>query len=355
MTPDLGIIEGYFGHSWDWATRTAVMQRLRDAGYGFFHYAPKSDAYLRRRWREPHPADQAADIAAFSRACADADVRFGIGLSPYELYLDFNAEARAALASRLTFFNDIGVREVAILFDDMRGDLPDLAPRQAEIIDWVAAHTRAQRLIMCPSYYSNDPVLDRVFGQRPEGYLETLGELLAPEIEIYWTGEEVCSREFSAGHLRDVAAKLRRKPLLWDNYPVNDGPRMSKFLHLRAFTGRPANIAEEIAGHAVNPASQPWLGCIPALTLAASYAQGDAYCYGRAFTEAATAIVGADLAAALTTDLLTFNDGGLDSIGTERRARLVARYSGFAHPAAAEVVDWLNGGYAISGEAVQTQ
>lgn len=68
---------------------------------------------------------------------------------------------------------------------------------------------------------------------------------------------------------------------------------------------------------------------------AASYAQGDSYCYGRAFTDAATAIVGADLAAALTADLLTFNDGGLDSIGTERRARLVARYSGFAHPAAA--------------------
>jgi hypothetical protein len=33
----------------------------------------------------------------------------------------------------------------------------------------------------------------------------------------------------------------------------------------------------------------------------------------------------------------------------------VARYSGFEHPAAAEVVDWLNGSYAITGEAVQTQ
>lgn len=355
MTPDLGIIEGYFGRSWDWPTRTAVMRRLRAAGYSFFHYAPKSDAYLRRRWREPHPADQGAEIEAFSRACADAGVRFGVGLSPYELYRDFNADARAALAAKLAFFDAIGVSEVAILFDDMRGDLPDLAMRQAEIIDWVAAHSRARRLIMCPSYYSDDPVLDRVFGQRPDGYLESLGALLAPDVAVYWTGEEVCSRQFSVGHLRDVAAKLRRKPLLWDNYPVNDGPRMAKFLHLRGFTGRPAGIAAEIAGHAVNPASQPWLGCIPALTLPASYAQRDGYSYGRAFTDAATAIVGAELAAALTADLLTFNDGGLDSIGSERRARLVARYRGFDHPAAAEVVDWLEDGYAISGEAVQTQ
>lgn len=355
MNPDLGIIEGYFGRNWDWLTRTAVMQRLRTAGYNFFHYAPKSDAFLRRRWREPHPAAQAADLTAFSRDCADTGVRFGIGLSPYELYRDFNAGSRAALAQKLAFFDDIGVQEVAILFDDMRGDLPDLAPRQAEIIAWVAAHSHAKRLIMCPTYYSDDPVLDRVFGARPADYLETLGTQLAPEIHIYWTGEEVCSCEFSPGHLREVAAKLRRKPLLWDNYPVNDGSRMSNFLHLRSFTGRPASIAPEIAGHAINPASQPWLATIPALTLAASYAQADAYCYGKALTDAATAIVGPEMAAALTADLLSFNDSGLDSFSPERIARLTARYAAFNHPAAGEVIDWLGGGYAISGEAVQTQ
>jgi len=355
MIPDLGTIEGYFGRHWDWPTRTAVMQRLNAAGYTFFHYAPKADAFLRRQWREPHPAAQATDLAEFSRACAETGVRFGIGLSPYELYRDFNAAGRAALAAKLAFFDDIGVQEVAILFDDMRGDLPDLAPRQAEIIAFAAAHSQAKRLILCPTYYSDDPVLDRVFGTRPAHYLESLGELLAPEIAVYWTGEEVCARQFSPGHLREVAAKLRRKPLLWDNYPVNDGPRMANFLHLRGFTGRPASIAREIAGHAINPASQPWLACIPALTLAASYAQADGYSYARAFTDAATAIVGAGMASALTADLLSFNDSGLASFSPDRIARLSARYAAFPHPAAAEIVDWLSGGYAITGEAVQTQ
>ena len=40
-----------------------------------------------------------------------------------------------------------------------------------------------------------------------------------------------------------IGEAMRRKPFLWDNYPVNDGPRMSQFLHLRAFTGRGAAIA----------------------------------------------------------------------------------------------------------------
>src|SRR5690606_227198 len=110
-----------------------------------------------------------------------------------------------------------------------------------------------------------------------------------------------------------VASDLRRKPVLWDNYPVNDGPRMSRFLHLRGFTGR-GGIAGSIAGHAINPALQPQLTLAPAMTLAMSYAQGDAYRYTAAFLEAARQCYGTELAAALEADLLTLNDSGLDRI-----------------------------------------
>ena len=39
----------------------------------------------------------------------------------------------------------------------------------------------------------------------------------------------------------------------------------------------------------------------------------------------------------------------------ETRNRLSARYAVIGHPTAREVVDWLDGGYAITGEALQTQ
>src|SRR6202012_4952956 len=119
-----------------------------------------------------------------------------------------------------------------------------------------------------PTYYTDDPLLDRIFGKRPKNYLEDIGKKLAPEIEIFWTGEEVCSRKMGVGHVKRVGKQRRRKPFLWDNYPVNDGPRMSQFLHLRAFTGRPQAIASRLAGHAINPALQPTLSLIPVLTLA---------------------------------------------------------------------------------------
>ncbi len=236
----------------------------------------------------------------------------------------------------------------------MRGDFSDLAERQAEIVAFASEQTDAKRIFMCPSYYSDDPVLDRVFGVRPDDYLVRLGQLLDPVIPVYWTGEEVCSREYGLGHLSDVAAALGRKIALWDNYPVNDGPRMSRHLHLRSFTGRLADAGACVSHHAINPASQPILGCIPALTLPWVYERGSDYRYGAALAEAAAEICGADLAAMLQNDLLSLQDSGLDKIG-DRREKLKARYAAIDHPAAREVVDWLDDGYAITGEMLETQ
>lgn len=353
--PDLGIVEGFYGRNWSWDERRAVMRLLQPHGYGFYLYAPKADAHLRRQWQEPYPAAGATELARFAADCRAAGVRFGIGLSPFEIWSNFDGPAQGALADRLALFVDLGADDVGLLFDDMQGDRPDLAERQAEVVAFAQARAGGSRLIVCPSYYSDDPVLDRVFGARPDAYLETLGESLAPEVAIFWTGEEVCSRQFSAGHLARVAAQLRRKPFLWDNYPVNDGPRMSPHLHLRGFTGRPASIAPHIAAHAINPALQPMLSCIPALTLAMSYDRGDAYEYGAAFLEAARAVAGAEIAALLQADLLGLQDAGLGGMTDERKARLRDKYAALDHPCAREVVEWLDGRYGVSAEEVATQ
>jgi hypothetical protein len=351
--PELGIIEGYFGTPWSWADRTSVMQALAGHGYRFFIYAPKADAFLRRRWREPHPQATHEALATFAGACRAAGVRFGVGLSPFEVYRHFDDAARATFAARIAELDTLGLDDLAILFDDMRGDIADLATRQANIVAFVAGCTKASRLIMCPSYYTDDAVLDRVFGTRPANYLEDLGRLLDPSVEVFWTGEEVCARAFSPGHLQDVAGKLRRKPFLWDNYPVNDGPRMSQFLHVRGFTGRPASIAPHVAAHAINPALQPHLSLIPALTLVDSYAQGDRYSYMASFRAAARAVMGSECATLLENDLLSLQDAGLGALG-ERTQRLRAKWAAHTHPAAHEIVAWLDGKYSITSEEMLT-
>lgn len=346
MQAALGIVEGFYGTPWSWQARAETIAFLAPHGYGFYFYAPKADAFLRERWREDHPPETRKRLGELAACCRGLGVRFGVGLSPFEVYRDFDRGARAALVRKLGLFAEIGCDDLAILFDDMKGDEPDLAKKQVEIVHWIAERADMRNIVVCPTYYSDDPVLDRLFGQRPPDYLEELGARLDPSIEIFWTGEEVCSRAFSVGHLDRIGALIGRKPLLWDNYPANDGKRMSQYLHLRAFTGRPAGIAGSVAAHAVNPACQPVLSRIPALTLAQSYAQGDAYEYGRALEEASTTVAGSLLARRIRQDLSLLQDTGLDKLAGAAE-RLRCRYREFDHPAAREIVAWLDGAYRI--------
>ena len=354
MTPELGIVEGRFGRPWTWSQRTSTMKTLASAGYVFFHYGPKADVHLRRCWRTPHPPFERSALAEFAHACRLAGVRFGVVLTPIGSTHPFDRNARSDLADRIAALDEVGLDDLVIAFDDLRGDLPDLAKAQAEVVNYCGGRTSATRLFFCPTYYSDDPVLDRVFGERPVAYLNDLGRWLDPEVRVYWTGEEVCSREVGAGHLRRVASELGRRVCLWDNYPVNDGGRMSRFLHLRAFTGRHATIGEELAGHAINPAGQAVLTCIPALTLAAGYRDGEEYCYGAAFLAAAREVLGDELANMVQEDLPALQDVGLERLGT-RAASMRARYAGIVHPAAREIVAWLDGEDLMTQEEVRTQ
>lgn len=352
--PPLGIIEGFYGRPYDWAQRAAMVQALAPAGYGLYLYAPKADELFRRQWRDLIPASGFKAFKGFAEVCHDEGVRFGVGLSPYELYLGFDGAAKSDLAAKLAQLDEIGVQDLGIFFDDMRGDVPDLAARQIEICHWIAERTAASKISLCPSYYTDDPVLDRVFGARPTDYLTDLGAGLSPDIDLMWTGPEVCSREFTPGHLARVTALLGRKPLIWDNYPVNDGPRMSPHLHLRAFTGRPAAMGDHIEGHIINMASQPILSRIPALTLAASYAEAEAYDYGEAFALAATAVLGRDLSQAVTRRLMFLEDFGREGLTPQRLQGLRTEFSAFDHPAAREIVAWLDGFWTYTPEAAPT-
>jgi hyaluronoglucosaminidase len=197
-------------------------------------------------------------------------------------------------------------------------------------------------------------VLDRVFGSRPDRYLEELGSGLDPAIDIFWTGEEVVSREISVAHIQRVTEQLQRKPFLWDNYPVNDGERMSQFLHVRAFTGRRAELRDHVASHGVNPALQPVLSRIAAVSLARSYQLSDEYQYLAVFREAALEVLGDTIGQRVYEDVLILQDIGLDRLG-EKESYLRERYQGEGNEGAREIVEWLDGGYRITDEIVQAQ
>src|SRR5215216_5069298 len=155
MVPELGIIEGFYGKPWSWEAREETISFLAPYGYRFYLYAPKFDPYLRRSWQELHPETLATRLRSLSKHSREAGVRFGVGLTPYEIFNNFDAKAKDALTRKLQFFDDLGVVDLGILFDDMRGDIPNLARNQIEIVEYAASRTKASRIIVCPSYYSD--------------------------------------------------------------------------------------------------------------------------------------------------------------------------------------------------------
>lgn len=345
----LGIIEAFFGRPWSWGDRHATIDFLADLNWQFYIYAPKDDRFLRQGWRTPWPAERIGHIVSLRRKCRERGIAFGIGLSPFELHgEEISGPHRQDLNRKVDELNTIEPDILCLLFDDMRGDTPDLAGRQLQIVDAVGHAMTADQLIVCPTYYSFDTRLDDVFGARPERYLEALGSGLASGVEIFWTGPAVCSRAYPSDHLHHVAAALRRKPFLWDNYPVNDSARLAPHIQLGPFLDRPVRLRDETAGHAINPMNQAWLSRIPLLCLQESYRQGGDFTPDHAFRQACVTACGGEVGSLIADDYHLFQKTGLDRLTGDQKTALSTRYRRYDEsPYAREIMRWLAGDYAF--------
>lgn len=339
--PILGVIEGFFGRDWGAGGRAQILPVLAREGYELYVYAPKSDRVLRQDWRVLFDTPHLEALAQLRAQCAAAGIGFGIGLTPYGLDAsDWQAE-RQYLMQKLSQIKALEPDTLCLLFDDTPGGEMGLAGLHLRAAEVVLAAQVAPQIALCPAYYSDDPILDQVFGARPVGYVEALGQGLPPEIQVFWTGPKVVSAALDPVYLDEVAARLGRKPLIWDNGAVNDSRALSPFLPLDPGVERGPPLADHVSGLLVNPINQPGLAMLPLAKVARQW-RGQ----GTAISELLGHYAGLDLAAVLAQDLASFTTTGFDGLGPEKRAELAARYAPFSgHPMAREVLEWLAGAY----------
>lgn len=339
----LGIIEGFYGRCWSREARLAWVGFLGRLGLNSYIYAPKADPWLRRQWQDDWPEAEWRALGELAGRCAGQGVSFGVGLSPFALYRDYGAAQQRRLRDRIGRINELGAPLLAILFDDMPGDCPDLARRQAAIIADVRAASRARHLFVCPTYYSFDPVLERHFGSRPPGYWAELGERLPDAVELFWTGPRVCSPALSQSDQAQAAQALGRPVVLWDNYPVNDGAQRSSQLYLDPLPAREAAPPTITRGHFCNPMNQAWCSLPGVAGLARLYGT-----LGEGDLEALLAeLLGDAVYRRLQQHAALFREQGLAGMPGDLRNQLADEYRQLPGPAAAEVVEWLEGGYAF--------
>jgi len=343
----LGLIEGFYGRSWADADRLDLISFLARRDYKYYVYAPKGDAVLRRDWSGRWDPARESAIRSIARRCQREQIVWGVGLSPLGLVEDGGESALRRLRDKVRYLDDLGVQVLCILFDDMPRSVSDLASAQADVMDAVLAVTQARHVVLCPTYYSTDPILEKLFGAMPPRYWETLGARVSSDVGMFWTGNKVCAETHENADLQRIADLFGRKPTLWDNYPVNDGARGSKFIRLDGFRGRDSSLADLTQAHFVNPMNQCWLSRIALATLPMVYSSGDCYDAGDAFTRCVRELCGATLGDLLAGDLDLLQRQGLDGMGEDDLQRLKQRYAKESSPYAQELVDWLCGGYAF--------
>ena len=338
----LGVIEGFYGRQWGWEQRRELPRLLRDWGYNAYIYAPKGDSSLRSSWREDFSTEHLARLQSISDASTQADIDWGLGFSPVGLQSEFGAQDQDDLRRKLKQIQTLQPRILWILFDDLPAGIPQLAARQLAVMTAVREALPDIKLAMCPSYYSDDPILETLFGRCPDGYFEQLATGLEADIDLLWTGPQVISTAYRHEDMRRASELLGRKPLLWDNYPVNDGRKSSRFLNVLPFRGREPWLKEACSGHFVNPMNAYHLSFLSLQGLPASYEQGlspdDAFKY-------ALMTLPAELAEVLTEYADVFQRQGLDEMPTDLKTALALRCDDIDHPAAAELAGWLREEY----------
>ncbi len=342
-TFSLGIIEGFYGRQWRWDQRNALPSELARWGYTSYIYAPKGDSSLRSRWRDDFDKEHFSQLRHLSDTASEAGIAWGLGLSPAGLQTKFGPDDRRDLSRKVEQIAALKPASLWILFDDLPAGVPQLAARQLEVIDAVRQQLPDLPLAMCPSYYSEDPVLEELFGACPADYFSALNAGLADDVDILWTGAKVISPSYSAADMHRAAAILGRKPLLWDNYPVNDGRKSSRFLNTLPFKGRPPELAQWCRGHYVNPMNQYHLSLLPLMSLAGVYTESSRSREER--FEDALATLPAPLAAILSRHAEAFQYQGLDEMSPTEKQLLAHSSAAINHPAAAELAAWLREEY----------
>ena len=317
---------------------------LKSVGYSTYIYAPKQDASLRGRWAEPFTEQSYAQLSGLRKEASRQQLGFGLGLSPLGAVHDFSSASQRRCDDKLAQIKTLELDTLCILFDDMICSMPDLAQRQCEIVEYIRQRVGRCNVIMCPTYYSYDPVLEKVFGCMPEHYWQALGEQLSHDVDVFWTGNAVCAPSISCQDLEDINAAFKRKVVIWDNYPVNDGEKASKFLHLKPFQGREAELASVVAGHYCNPMNQSELSKLALYSLPKIYAN-EVRSEKMLFDAACRDVLPERVAVDLKMDAASFNDRGLMQLSDNQKRALIDKYSKHTGLAAAELVDWLQDGY----------
>lgn len=313
--PERGVVEGFYGTPWSHQDRLDILRFEGKQRMNVYYYAPKDDPYHRKLWRDPYPAGQMSQLGELVTTARSNFVDFCFAVSPGLSMAYSSDEDFTKLTTKLESVGKLGVSCFALFLDDVPPELQSpqdqarfntLAQAHIHLINKLYHYLRSQsvagsespRLTVTPTTYTN------AWGS--QDYIRALGAGVDPHVDLVWTGPEVVSRRITVAQARAWGALLRRKPLVWDNFPVNDG--IPWRLNLGPMRGRDPNLPSAVRGLVSNPMNQAHASMIALQTIAEYLWNSGPYIPQRAYSRALTDQYGKDAPKLLAPFLEAYGD-----------------------------------------------
>ncbi|KPP95265.1 MAG: hyaluronoglucosaminidase Hya [Bacteroidetes bacterium HLUCCA01] len=263
-----GVVEGFYGTPWSHEARLDMIDFMGEAGLKHYFYAPKDDPFHRTRWREPYTGEHLDRFKDYIRAAEEADVVLWFAISPGLSITYSSEEDYAALLAKVSDMLNLGVAHIALFLDDVpetlqhaddREQFASLGEAHAHLVRRLREDLRMRDvpLIVCPTTYT------AAWGNRD--YLRTLSEGIPDDIPLFWTGSDIAPAQITREDAELWADYIGRKPLLWDNFPVNDFETWRPIVG--PVTGREPALSQTTLGIIANPMDTPYLSMIPLYTV----------------------------------------------------------------------------------------
>lgn len=317
-----GVIQAAYGRQFSTAERRRLLRFIAGNGFNAYVHAPKGDPYQRTLWRDPYPPPLQAEF--------DAEVQLGVrlgvdwipnvspaapafaspgdaappGTTPSAPICFSRASDLDQLVAKVQPFLAAGSRAVMVSFDDVKLSFScdaDAAAygtgavafgrAAADLLNRLDGRLQAfgpiQLLTVAPDYY----------GIADTGFLQGFRGVLAPGIDVMWTGPNILSSPFTGADADAYARLIGREPTVWENWTADDLFTYPGMNPLRIFLGpyaRDADVVGHVRGFFFNPANQSDLNFLPLATAGRWMLGPKRYRPRQAFLEEVSALAGSE-------------------------------------------------------------
>ncbi|MCL2494878.1 MAG: protein O-GlcNAcase [Oscillospiraceae bacterium] len=278
-----GFLEGFYGRPWTDAQRRDMIALLAAKGMNVYAYAAKDDPYHRDEWEKLYPPEALAQLGSLAAFCKGKGVDFMYCTAPGLSFEYDNQEHYRLLRAKVEQVMALGVTSFGLFFDDIPKDRqsPEDHAKVANVL--YKAYPNIS-LTVCPMVYH---------GKGDEDYIKRLGRALPKKVDIFWTGRNICSQEFTIEEAKRFRKNTKHKPLYWDNYPVNDA-EMYHEMHLGPIVNREAGLYKHSRGILFNAMEYFECSKLPLLTCADYLRDPENYDPEWSWTQALNALFGQD-------------------------------------------------------------